>query len=153
MGRRQIVYNTPKDPLFVVCAGHAITSTSLIDVNGMSIPLTPGTWIFEINISGSAATGTAGARFGVQYSGSSTSINAELIGQLATTTWAATARITALNTASTILMTTSAAQCHARIFGQIVVTGPGNLTLQGLKVTSQTLTIDASSWMMARKVA
>jgi len=140
-------------PKFAVCSGDAITSQSLTDIAGMSIALTSGTWIFEILISGSAATGTAGAQFGVNYSGTTTSINAEQFGQLATTTLAATARITAFNTASTIVMTTSAAQCFVKIFGQVVVTGAGNLTAKGLKVTSQTLTINAASRMMAYKVA
>lgn len=136
-----------------VSSAFTTSSTSLTNITGLSVPLTTGTWVFEINISGSAATGANGAQFGVQYSGSTTSINAEQIGQTNTTTWAATARITAFNTASTTVMTTSAAQCHVRIFGQVVVSGAGNLTAQGLKVTSQTLTVDASSWMWAFKVA
>lgn len=140
-------------PLYAVATGEAITSTTLVNIAGLTIPLTAGTWLFEINLSASAATGTAGARFGVQYSGSTTSVNAVQFGQLATTTWAATARITALATASTIVLTTSAAEGVIRIFGQIVVTNAGNLTTQGLKVTSQTLTINASSFMKARKVA
>lgn len=139
--------------LFAAATGGTIVSTTLVDIAGMSIALTAGTWIFEIHISGSAATGTAGARFGVNYSGTTTSINAEQIGQLATTTWGATARITAVNTSSTIVMTTSAAQCYVKIFGKIIVTDSGNLTAKGLKVTSQTLTVDGSSWMMAYKVA
>jgi hypothetical protein len=125
----------------------------LVDLNGLSLALTAGTWIFEALISGSAGTGTAGAKFGVQYSGSTTSIDALHVGQLNTTGWAATARITAFNTASTTVMTTSAAQCHVKIFGKVVVAGSGNLTIRGLKVTSGTLTYNGSSMMWAFKVA
>ena len=120
---------------------------------GMSLALTSGTWVFEIVVNGNKATGTNGAQFGVQYSGSTTSINATQQGQLATTTWAATAKIAAFNTASTTVMTTSAAHCQVRITGQVVVSGSGNLTARGLAVISQTLTIETSSWMMAYKVA
>jgi hypothetical protein len=120
---------------------------------GMTLALTAGTWVFQIVVNGNAATGTAGAQFGVQYSGSTTSIEATQTGQLATATPAATARIAAFNTASTVCMTTSAAECQVQICGQVVVSGSGNLTARGLKVTSGTLTYRSSSWMMARKVA
>lgn len=135
-----------------LATGEGITSTSLVDVAGMTIPITAGTWVFEMMVSASSSS-TAGGRLGVQYSGTTTSVNATFFGQLATTTLAATARITALNTGSTIIGTTGSAEVTGRIFGQIIVTTAGNLTCQALKVTSGTLTINASSQMWARRVA
>lgn len=75
------------------------------------------------------------------------------LGLANTTTLAATARITAKNTPSTIVMTTSAAECRVMLDGQVVVSDSGNLTIQGLKVTSQTLTVRAGSYMEVFKVA
>lgn len=135
-----------------VCSGDAITSTTLVNIAGMSIPLTAGTWVFEMIVS-CASSSTAGGKLGVQYSGTTTSVDAVHLGQLATTTLAATARITALNTGSTTVGTTAAAELMCRIVGQIVVTTSGNLTCQALKVTSGTFTINASSQMWARRVA
>lgn len=137
----------------VADAGFTTTSTSLVNITGLSIPLTAGTWAFEASILASAATGTAGARLGVQYSGTTTSVNAGFQGQTNTTTSAATARITALNTGSTIICTTSAAITQNYIWGQIIVTGSGNLTIQGLKVTSGTLTVYGASKMNVRRIA
>jgi len=138
--------------VIAACSGDAITSTSLVNVAGMTVPLTSGTWMFEAMVS-CASSSTAGGRFGVQYSGSTTSVNAVQSGQLSTTTLSATARITALNTSSTIVGTTANAELMIRIFGKIIVTTGGNLTIQGLKVTSGTFTINASSFMWAQRIA
>lgn len=137
----------------VAAATFTTSSTSLVTITGLSLALTVGTWAFEININGNKATGTAGAIFGVQFSGTATSIACTQVGQLANNTWGATAKITALHTASTTLMTTSAAQCNVRIAGHIVVTVAGNLTAEGGVITSQTLTVDAGSSIEAFKVA
>lgn len=139
--------------LYAVAGAQSITSTTLVDISGLTLALTAGTWVFEAVVNGNAATLTAGAQFGAQYSGTLTSIEATFVGQLSGTTWAATARITAKNTASTVVMTTSAAECQVYLTGQVVVSGSGNFTIQGLKVTSQTLTIRSSSWVKAVKVA
>lgn len=136
-----------------LCSGAAITSTSLVDIAGMSIPLTPGTWVFEMLISANAATGTNGAKYGVGFSGTASSVLASFTGQTSGTAFGATALITALSTGSTTVHTTSAAQGMVRIFGKIVVTASGNLTAQGLKVTSQTLNVSASSFMRAYKIS
>jgi hypothetical protein len=137
---------------WAVFTGTTVTSTTLVDLAGMSIPLTAGTWVFEMLLSG-ASSSTAGVKFGVQYSGTATSVNATFSGQTSTTAFGATARITALNTGSTTVGTTANAQITGWIFGQIVVTTSGNLTAQALKVTSGTLTMNASSWMRAYRVA
>jgi hypothetical protein len=89
----------------------------------------------------------------MNYSGSTTSIAATQIGQASTTTWAATAKITAINTVSTTVWTTAGAQGQTRIAGQIVVSNAGNLVVRGLSITSGTVTVDAGSQMQAFKVA
>lgn len=50
-------------------------------------------------------------------------------------------------------MTTASAQCTVELFGQIVVTAPGNLTITGDKVTSGNLIIDADSYLETYKTA
>lgn len=135
-----------------IAVGETITSTSLVDIQGLTVPLTAGTWSFEANISLQSST-TAGVKFGVQYSGTTTSVSALHIGQLATTTWGATARITALNTGSTTIATTANVNQLASIFGKIVVSTAGNLTIQGLKVTSGNLIIYAESFIKATRIA
>lgn len=119
----------------------------------MTLALTSGTWVFEAVIHGNKGTGTAGAQFGIGYTGTVTSMDAAQLGQANTTTLAATARITTKSTASTVAMTTAAAECEVRICGQIIVSTSGNLTAQGLSVTSGTLTVRAGSYLKAIKVA
>lgn len=138
---------------FVASGGQSITSTTLVDITGLSIALTTGTWVIQAVLNGNAATGTNGAQFGVQYTGTVTSMDVNQLGQASTTTLAATARITAKNTASTAVMTTSAAECRVQLDGQIVVSTSGTLTIQGLKVSSQTLTVRAGSYLRIYKVA
>jgi hypothetical protein len=82
-----------------------------------------------------------------------TSVEAQCAGQTSGTAWGATTRITAKNTASVIVFTTSAAEGLVIISGQIIVSTSGNLTIQGLKVTSQTLTVRVGSWLTAVKTA
>jgi hypothetical protein len=135
-----------------LCSGAAVTSTTLVDLAGMSVALTAGTWVFAMYFSGNSST-SAGGKFGVQYSGTATSVNATFSGQTSTTAFGATARITQLNTASTTIGTVTSAQTVSLTYGQIVVTTSGNLTARALKVTSGTLTVDASSWMRAFRVA
>lgn len=135
----------------VPATGEGVTSTSLVNLAGLSIALTPGTYIFEAMLYANSSS-TAGGRFGVQFSGTAT-VDAVFEGQTSTTGIAATARITALNSASTIIGTTASAETANRITGKLVVTASGNLTIQGLKVTSGTLTVRASSWLRVFRVA
>jgi hypothetical protein len=111
-----------------------------------------GTYAFVAHLFGTSSS-TAGVQFGVQYSGTSTSVDANQFGQTSTTGIAATAVITALNASSTTVMTTANAQAMVIISGSIVVTGAGNLTIRFLKVTSGTATINASSNLVAYKTA
>lgn len=145
-------YVDSKDMVAIATAGTTV-STTFVDLTGMSITLVAGTYLFDTWIYGQAGTGTAGAQFCMNYTGTTTSYEANQSGQLSTTTLGATARVTAVNTASTTLFTTSAAEGFLHISGKIVVSNGGNLVARGLKVTSQTLTWRGSSWMRVRRIS
>ena len=91
--------------------------------------------------------------FGVAYSGSTTSCDLGLDGGTSTTA-RLSVRVSAYATSSTpAFMTTSAAETYARITGQCIVAGSGNLTIQGRRTSSGTLNVRAGSWMSAYKFA
>ena len=75
------------------------------------------------------------------------------VAQASGTTWVATSRVTALGTAGTTCWTTAAAEASARLIGEIVVTASGTLNIQGLKVTSGTLTVRACSLVLIDQTA
>lgn len=137
----------------VAHGGTTITQQSLTNITGLTVPLVSGTYTWRAFITGNKATGTNGAQFGVQYSGTSTSVDGMVVGQTAAAAAFTVTLITALNTATATYMTTSASKCMVMMWGTIVTTGSGNLTIQGLAVTSQTLTIDAGSHLEAFKTA
>lgn len=139
-------------PRHVNATASTISATTLTDIPGLSIPLVAGTWLFEAQVHAQSST-TAGMRFGVNYSGTTTSIEGNFFGQLATTTLGATARITAVNTASTTVGTTANVETKHIITGVIVVSDSGNLTISGLKVTSGTLTHRSSSWLKVVRIS
>jgi len=129
-----------------------ITSTSLVDIGGLIVALTAGTWVFEAFVQAMCSTGTAGAQFGVQYSGTTTSTEFNMHGNLSATT-ISTSRVTAKNTPGGVVLTTSTAEGIILMSGIIVVSDSGNFSVKGLKVTSQNLYIRAGSHVRIRKVA
>ena len=136
----------------VASSGDSITSTSMVDISGLSIPITAGTWAFEVTV-GYASSSTAGCRFCINHTGTLSSINYMQLGQLATTTLGATTNQTTNNSSSgTIYGTTANAIGISRMTGLIVATGAGTLSARGLKVTSGTLTI-YNGTMTLQKVA
>lgn len=139
-------------PRHVNATDSTISATTLTNIPGLSIPLVAGTWLFEAQVHAQSST-AAGMRFGVNYSGTTTSIEGNFFGQLATTTLGATARITAVNTGSTTVGTTANVETKHIITGVIVVSDSGNLTISGLKVTSGTLTHRSSSWLKAVRIS
>jgi hypothetical protein len=139
-------------PVTVAASGQSVVSTSLVDLTGLSVTLTAGTYLFEAEIHG-ASSSVAGYRLAMNYTGTTTSVDYNHFGQLATTTLGATARVTAINTASTTLGTTASAETLARMTGKIVVSDGGSLVVRGLKVTSGTYTVRASSFLRVTKVA
>jgi hypothetical protein len=138
-------------PTTVMATGGTITSTTLADIAGLTIAVAAGTYLIEAQIHGNSST-TAGYTLGINHSGTTTSLEANQMGQLATTTLAATARITAVNTSSTVCGTTASAETKAILTGKIVVSTAGNITIQGRKVTSGNFVIRSSSWLKVTKI-
>lgn len=125
----------------VITTGDSITSTSLVNITGLSATLTPGTWGFDINIGG-ASSSNAGARFSVGFDGTVASIDYMQTGQTNTTGTAATTRQTTNNsTGGSAMGTTSNAAITCNMFGEIEVTSTGTFSARALKVTSGTLTV------------
>jgi hypothetical protein len=139
-------------PVTVVSPGNTTTSTSYVDLDGLSVALTAGTYFYEAEIN-SQSNATGGNRFAVNYTGTTTSIEGSQIGQTSTTAWGATARITALDADSTAVATTTNAETRTRLTGVIVVSTPGNFVVRGKKVTSGTTTYRAGSFLRVTRIA
>jgi len=132
----------PGGALMVSSSGDSITSTSLVDISGLTSTLTAGTWAFYIEI-GYASSSNAGARFSVGYTGTVTSIGYTQRGQGTSSNLLATTHQTTNNsTSGTVYGTTANANEFASMFGQIYVSDGGTLSAKALKVTSGTLTIN-----------
>lgn len=140
---------------FVRVTGVDFTTTgqALVDITGLSIPLAPNA-VYEIEAALSLLTSadTTGQKFGVQFSAAGASIEGQAIGSL-TNAAAQSERIAALNTGGLAYLTTSAQAGQVLIKGLLTVGAtPGNLTIQGLKVTSGTLTVRINSFLRAKRI-
>lgn len=114
-----------------------------------------GTYVFECSANVMSSTGTQGAQFGAQYSGTTTSIECNYRCNLAITTFT-TCRITAKNTAGVTVLTTSAAEGQLYMSGIIVVSTSGNFSIQALRLSgggAQHLYIRPGSRVTVMKVA
>jgi len=110
-----------------------------------------GTYAFDACIPCNAQTGTNGAQFGAQFSGTTTSLECECLGNQSGVTLVT--RITAKNTAGGVVCNVSAVDWMVRITGLVIVTTSGNFSIQALKVTSQTLFIRPGSFVILNKIA
>lgn len=124
----------------------------MTDIGGLVVNLgAAGTYVFEAYLGTNINTGTAGAQFGVQYTGTVTGVQALAVGSN-TGVAPVTTRITAKYTAGAVMLPT-AAEGQVIMHGMIIVSTAGNFSIQALKVTSQTLTIRAGSHVNIIKVA
>ena len=123
-------------------AGASIT-TSLTST-GLTAALGVGTYKFTAMIYGQSSS-TAGGTFQIAYSGTTTSIDIMQQGQASGTTWVATNRQTAVNTAGTVVWTTATTEMSMLITGVIVTSTAGTFTVNATKTTSGTLTIRSGS--------
>lgn len=114
------------------------------------------TYIFEAVVNCNAATGTNGAQFACQYSSATKgSIDYIFQGQQdAVPTWRAPTRVSGWVTTGPTVCVVSAAVTQQRFAGYFT-TGAvaANFSIQGLKITSQTLGIFPGSWVKVTKVA
>jgi hypothetical protein len=126
------------------------TSTTLVDITGLSVPLAANT-VYELDSNLSLrSSSAAGIKVGVNFSAAGATIEATCLHGASN---AAYDRINAFNTASAVFMT-SITDGGDRIKG-IITTGAnaGNLTIQLLKVTSGTATSYIGSFMRVNKIA
>ena len=138
--------------IFAAAAGGSVSQQTLQNLTGMSLTLTPGTWVFQINLTGQSST-AAGVQFGIGFDGAASAIDFTQVAQTSGSSWAATTRTTAINTVGGVVWTAAGTDLYASLVGSIVVTGAGALTVQGLKITSGVLTLRPSSFMSAAKAA
>jgi len=118
--------------------GTTLTSTGLTSALGV------GTYKFTAMIYGQSSS-TAGGTFQIAYTGTTTSIDIMQQGQATGTTWVATNRQTAVNTAGTAVWTTATTEMSMLITGVIVTSTAGTFTINATKTTSGTLTIRSGS--------
>lgn len=138
--------------------GQSVVSNTLIDLTGLVIACAPNsTYIFEAVINCSAATGTDGAQFGVDYSNATQGVVDFIFqGQKSNVpAWAPPERIQAWATANaTAVCIVSADVTQQRLAGYFTtLNAAANFSIQALKVTSQTLSIFPGSWVRVTKVA
>lgn len=142
-------------PVYARVTGSNFTTTgqSLVNITGMSVALVASaTYEFEAVISASTSAVTTGLEYGVNFSASGSTIESQAIGS-STTVLEKSERITALNTATSAYMTTSAQTGQILIKGIIVTTtNSGNLTIETLKVTSGTSTVFINSFLKVIRI-
>jgi hypothetical protein len=142
-------------PVYARVTGSNATTTgqALTNITGLSIALTTNaTYEFEVVLSVTTSAVTTGTEYGIQYSVAGGAIEAGINGPL-TSTASKAERISALNTATSAYLTTSAQSGQVVIKG-IVTTGAnaGNLTAQHLKVTSGTSTVLINSYIKVTRI-
>jgi hypothetical protein len=135
-------------------AQQTVTSLTLVNIGGLVVAIAAaGTYIFEALIECMASTGTNGAQFGVQYTGTVTTLDCNVMGNQSAVLMR-TARITAKATAAVAdYCKVSTDECCVRISGFIIVSTTGTFSIQALKVSSQNLYIRAGSSLWIVKVA
>lgn len=128
------------------------TSTTLVDVTGMSVALSVNSvYEFVANITGNGADSN-GVKFGVNYSAAGATVEAGIYADVAGT-GTRTRRINALNSATAQSFFTSSNDVAALIQGTITTgANAGNITIQHLKGTSGTATIYVGSYLKVTKI-
>lgn len=129
------------------------TGQSLVNITGLSIPLAASaTYEFEAVLSVSTSAVTTGTAYGVNYSAAGATVEASITGS-STATASKTLRISALNTATTLYLATSA-QTGAILIKGGITTGAnaGNLTISHLKLSSGTSTVFINSYLKAIRI-
>lgn len=155
LGKDALKGDLDKMPVYALVAGSNATTTgqSLTNITGLTVSLSAGSvYEFEASMSVGTSAVTTGTKYGINYSQSGSTIEAQLTGT-STATATKSERINAVNTASgTYLAATS-------LTGQVLIKGvikaganSGNLTIQHLKVTSGTSTVYIGSYLKVIKI-
>jgi hypothetical protein len=142
-------------PVFVQVSGSDFTTTSLtlVDITGLTIPLTTNAvYQFTCNLTGNGADSN-GVKFGVNYSVAGAAIEAGVYSEVAGT-GVRSRRINALNSSTAQSFFTSNNDVAALINGRVTTgANAGNLTIQVLKGTSGTATIYQGSQCMVFRIS
>jgi len=125
-------------------SGAGAAPTTTLTSTGLTAALGAGTHQFRALIYGQSSS-AAGGTFQVAFTGTVTSIDIIQQGQASGTTWVATNRQTAVNTAGTVVWTTATTEMTMIISGVIVTSTTGTFTINATKTTSGTLTIRSGS--------
>lgn len=142
-------------PVYARVTGSNATTTgqALVNITGLSVALViNATYEFEAVLSGSVTAVTTGNQYGINYSVAGSTIEAQITGAF-TSTASKTERITALNTATSAFLTTSA-QTGGIVIKGVIATGAnaGNLTISHLKNTSGTSTVFINSFIKVTRI-
>lgn len=128
------------------------TGQSLANIAGLTLALAASSvYDFEASMTVTTSAVTSGIQYGIQFTGSGSSVEAWLSGS-STTTADKSQRISALNTPTGTYMTGSGQSGRMLIKGTLFTGDAGNLTIQHLKVTSGTSTVRIGSTLKAIKI-
>lgn len=155
LGSGDLVVAGGTAPVYSRVTGSNVTTTgqALVNITGLSNALAiNAVYEFEAVLSVSTSAVTTGTAYGVNYSVAGGTVEAHITGS-STSTASKTLRISALNTATTLYLATSAQTGGIRIKG-IITTGAnaGNLTIQHLKLTSGTSTVFINSYLKTTRI-
>jgi hypothetical protein len=131
------------------------TSTTLVDVTGLSTPLSANsTYLVTAVLSTATSADASGTRYGVNFSAAGASLSATSLTGSRTSTAANSEPLNALNTSTGSYMTTSSQVGAVTITGMITTgANAGNLTVEHLKISSGTSTVKIGSWLMVTKIS
>lgn len=142
-------------PVYAQVTGSNATTTgqALVNVTGLSVALAiNATYEFEAVMSVSTSAVTTGTAYGVNYSAAGAAVEAHITGA-STSTAAKTLRISALNTATTLYLATSAQTGGVLIKGRVTTgANAGNFTVSHLKLTSGTSTVFIGSFLKVTRI-
>lgn len=130
------------------------TGQSLVDISGLSNALLANSvYEFEAVLSVQTSGDTNGVGYGVNFTGTVSSLEAHITGSL-TNIASKTLRINNNNTSAQPFLTT-ASQVGGILIRGIIATGPtgGNLSIRHLKITSGVSTVFNNSFLRTTKIA
>lgn len=154
--RGDAIYALPISYALVTGSNATTTGQTLVDVTGLSLPLTiNATYEFEAVLSAQSST-VAGTDYGVNFSAAGASLEAGIFGsRAASATSVIGERLHTFNAVNgdAVFLSQGIAIGPVLIKG-IIATGAnsGNLTIQHLKVTSGTSTVFINSFLKVRRV-
>lgn len=130
------------------------TGQALVDITGLTIILPPNAvYEFEASITLLTSADVTGQKFGINFTGAGATIEGQASGSLTSASYQSE-RVNALATAGAAYMTTSAQSGSWFCCGILRVgAAGGTLSIQGLKVTSGTLTARVDSFLRAKRIS